>query len=257
MATPIGFLFLCLIQVTIFATTLVVTIRLAMRRKRYALKWYNRAWIYVIAVIPILSVPMFTETPRGVEKVETYSLSSGSMAPTLRAGDYLIADQRSFIPTTVTAGDVVSVRYADRVGETYIIRIVGMPGDRIRLIRGVPEINGTLVAQEPVGEVGPRTIDRAGPATIMRETLPSDRSYLVTRRDDRLSDRTTQVVELGPDAFFTLGDNRENANDSTRPRPVGRGLLNRAEIAGIVRGIYWSSDLSRVGADFNTLPAPE
>lgn len=222
------------------------------RRKRYRLRWYNRPWIYALAAMPLgLGIALEPDPP---PPVETFTMTGASMAPSIRDGEYLLANQREGIRYRLTAGDVVIVRQEHR-GAALLLRLIGMPGERVRLVEGVPEIDGILVEQQrTTGTIDDGSAfggaSQGAPIELWHERLPNGRSYRIARWPDRAPRRTTPPVTLGDGEVFLLGDNRENALDSTMARPAGLGIVRLEEISGRLTGIYWSDDPERIGLSF-------
>ena len=98
---------------------------------------------------------------------QPFNIPSGSMIPTLLVGDYLFVSKYSYgythyslpfspdifsgrIPSSWTPqrGDVVVFRLPKDDSIDYIKRLIGLPGDRIQMIDGVLNINGTPVKRE-------------------------------------------------------------------------------------------------------------
>src|SRR5437016_13316822 len=91
---------------------------------------------------------------------EPFRIPSGSMIPSLLIGDYLFVSKYSygysrysfpFSPPLFTGriwgstpqrGDVVVFRLPRDDSTDYIKRVIGLAGDKIQMIDGVPQING-------------------------------------------------------------------------------------------------------------------
>lgn len=114
---------------------------------------------------------------------------SNSMEPTIRAGDRMIVGR--FANGDVARGDLVVVVSPDDDGPDLIKRVVGLPGDHVRLHRGFLTING-----EDTGIAG------AAPSIH-----PGSRN---------------QDFILQPGHYYLLGDNRPNSHDSTEFGPIHR-----------------------------------
>ncbi|NJO77155.1 MAG: signal peptidase I [Cyanobacteria bacterium RM1_2_2] len=148
-------------------------------------------------------------TACSANRYRTYYIPSESMAPTLAVNDRIVTDRAIYHTTSPQRGDIVLFRPTDRLLEMmqganihsdtpFVKRVIGLPGDTIEIKQGTVYINNqplqeTYIAAPPDYAWGP-------------ETLPSD-------------------------AFFVLGDNRNNAFDShfwgyvPRDRLIGKAFM--------------------------------
>lgn len=179
-----------------------------------------------------------------------FSIPSGSMMPTLLVGDYLFVSKFSygygrysfigdwsFIEGRIWAGepergDVVVFRPPRQADTDFIKRIVGLPGDKIRVLDGILHINGQPVPREPAGEFsGQNQNGRAVIGQQFRETLPNGVSYITLDTRRSLGDNTLQF-NVPQGHYFMMGDNRDNSSDSRFD--VGyvpaENLIGRAEV---------------------------
>lgn len=169
---------------------------------------------------------------------EPFKIPSGSMMPTLRSGDHIFVNKFIYgvqIPFTTTVvgeslgdierGDVVVFRYPLDESEDFIKRVIGLPGDEIRLVGRTLAIKraGTdefvEVERKAIEE---RCLDDAGTKPISNchlyeETLDGKTytvRYTVTldERDDLMpKPRTWKVPERH---LMVMGDNRNQSHDS-------------------------------------------
>lgn len=133
-----------------------------------------------------------------------------SMLPNLEDEDRLFINKLAFRVGEIQRGDVVVFLYPRDQSKSYIKRVIGLPGDAVRIDHGNVFVNNRYV-REP---------------------------YVPARFTD---DRTTPMMRLGPDQYFVLGDHRNVASDSRDFGPVARNL-----IYGKASFVYWPMDQAGV-----------
>lgn len=146
-----------------------------------------------------------------------HQVSGMSMYPTFHNGDILLADKLTPRFQNYNRGDVIIFKYDDT--KDFIKRIVGMPGENVRLSAGNVYINGNLL-KEPY--------------------LPSGTQTFATNSGVMTDD---QDVNIPKDSYFVLGDNRGESSDS---RVIGFINPSQHEIKGRVWVIYWPFDRIRI-----------
>ncbi len=155
----------------------------------------SEVFSFILYLVVVVGVTFFIITFVGQR---TY-VSGSSMENTLSDGDNLIVDKISYRFTDPKRFDIIvfPFRYKEKV--YYIKRIIGMPGETVRIEDGRIYIDGEVL-QESYGR---EVIKNAGLAE--------------------------EPIELGEDEYFVLGDNR---NDSTDSRDPSVGVLRRDELIG-------------------------
>jgi len=184
---------------------------------------------------------------------QPFNIPSGSMKETLLVGDYLFVSKFSygysrysfpFSPPLFSGrimgspperGDVVVFRLPKDTSTDYIKRVVGLPGDRIRMIDGLLHINGEPVKRERISDyIETEESERAMRVRRWRETLPNGVSYTTLDLVDSGFYDNTQEYVVPENHYFMMGDNRDNSTDSRVLSQVGyvpfENLIGRAQI---------------------------
>ncbi len=156
--------------------------------------------------------------------VEPFRIPSGSMMPTLLAGDFILVNKFAYgirLPVLDTKvvevgeperGDVVVFRYPKDPAVDYIKRVVGVPGDTIGYFNKVVYINGKPAGQVPAGVyIGSGSGVNMSGASKRREQLGDvQHDILIMPRTPGLEGEFV----VGKGEYFVMGDNRDNSNDS-------------------------------------------
>jgi len=188
--------------------------RLNRIRKEPVLVEYARSFFPIILVVLVLRSFL----------VEPFRIPSGSMMPTLLAGDFILVNKFSYgirLPVVGTKvvdigdpqrGDIVVFRFPKDPATDYIKRIVGLPGDHIRYSDKTVYINGERATQEYVGiYAGVGTGLGMSGASLRTEQLGEARHEILIQNSRRIAEGEF-TVPAGH--YFVMGDNRDNSNDS-------------------------------------------
>ncbi len=169
--------------------------------------------------------------------VKAYSIPSGSMAPTLQIGDRILVDQSRAARRAVQRGAVIVFKYPGHAERNYIKRVIGMEGDKVQIIDGSLYINDRLVETTPVASAA--ETEQRTPAydkVMLYEERLDQAAHRIQLRYDRVrKNEGPWMVPAG--AFFVLGDNRDNSQDSRF-----FGFVPRENVEGTALKIYWSWD---------------
>ncbi len=175
--------------------------------------------------------------------VQAYVVPTGSMESTVRVGDHMLVDRvtysepgslgRRILPYREPArGDIVVFLYPEDIRQTYVKRLIGLPGDRIHLEKGQVIRNGIRLIEPYTQHIAtyPDPYRDNFPLTPEATTTPRGRDMLAHHVDNG-------ELVVPSDMLFVLGDNRDNSADSRY-----WGFVPRSYIIGKPLLIYWSYD---------------
>jgi len=137
--------------------------------------------------------------------IEGYYIPSGSMEPTLVPGERVLVAKFIYHFTEPQRGDIIVFRYPLDSRKNLIKRIVGLPGETIKIENGLVYINGVPLE----GELFARPYYDAGYYGQGEKVIPED-------------------------SYFVLGDNSSNSDDSRF-----WGYVPRKNILGRAFLVYW------------------
>jgi len=177
-------------------------------------------WLLLLLVPIVLGLGLFAfDFPRS---------ASDDMAPTVRKGDVLLACRLCGAPDR---GDVVVFADPDEPGHLSIRRIVGAPGDRVEVRRGLVLVNGLPLVDAPDAKLRLRVVEGGVDdhefATV-KETVGAHQFHVI--RDAEMAPVGDRPPQMLVDEFFLLADRRTVAHDSRDYGPVrARDIRSVAE----------------------------
>jgi signal peptidase I len=191
---------------------------------------------------------------------QPFIVPSGSMEPTLMVGDEIAAAKYVYgygrysspvgvIPAlkgrildrAAERGDIVVFALPRDPSQTYVKRVIGLPGDHIQMRGGSLFINGTEVPRRAVGPVTVMLGGRGVRATTYIETLPNGRSHDIIKAAAGGPLDDTVEFTVPPDSYFMMGDNRDNSLDSrVSPDEGGVGFVPAENLIGRVDRVLFS-----------------
>lgn len=179
--------------------------------------------------------------------VQAFEIPSSSMEDTLLIGDHVFVNRIQFAPRSTWIGPLLpyrDVHFRDIVvflhpdpeyAGTYVVkRIIGVPGDRIHLLKGVVYRNGVALDEPYIRH------DRDNPADVYRNDFPA----VPPSENEGLSpDWMTYLpsniqggdLVVPPGHYFAMGDHRGVSLDSRY-----WGFIPKENIIGRPMFIYWS-----------------
>jgi len=159
-----------------------------------------------------------------------YVIPTGAMEDTLLVGDHLLVPRvGAHVPHR---GDIVVFPYPVERTQTFVKRVIGIPGDRVRIANKEVYLNGKKLTE-------PYAYHKTSYTDSYRDNFPSDPNLNVDRRaTEMLRDHVVNgEIEVPPGNFFVLGDNRDNSLDSRY-----WGFVPADDIIGEPWIVSWSID---------------
>ena len=176
---------------------------------------------------------------------QAFVIPTGSMQDNLLVGDHLLVDKLAYAPAgswsryllpyeSPQHGDIIVFHYPADLRETLVKRLIGLPGDRIKIDHGVVFRNGSRLnepyvfhkyAYDPAFDNFPTPCCRP---------VKEDSAQNAQRK--MLADNVAAGEVVVPaDSYFAMGDNRDNSSDSRY-----WGFVPRDNVLGKPFLIYWS-----------------
>ncbi|MGX7014376.1 signal peptidase I [Vagococcus silagei] len=157
--------------------------------------------MFVVAYVIVIICRAFVFVP--------IEVTGNSMAPTLKQSDFVITEQFSEIKRF----DMIVFHSLD--GNTYVKRVIGLPGETIEYKNDVLYVNGKKIDEE-----------------YLEGIKKKKNGFLYTT--DFNSKELLGVKKIPKNNYFVLGDNRRLSKDSR-----SFGTINSQDIIGKIRLIYY------------------
>ncbi len=142
---------------------------------------WELARVIIIAFVIMIGFRFFVAEP--------FIVSGSSMVPNFHNREYLIVNKLNYRTGEPARGDVIVFKYPKDTSQYFIKRIIGLPGEKVKIEGGKVEI---FNSEFPDGKV------------LDEPYLPNQN--VTFGKDD--------LVTLGSDEYFVLGDNRLASSDS-------------------------------------------
>jgi signal peptidase I len=176
--------------------------------------------------------------------VQAFQIPSESMEKTLLVGDYLLVDKAHdasagvwgwLLPyRPIQRQDIIVFRYPVNPQQHFVKRVIGVPGDHVRLVNKHVYVNGLKQDDD-------YATFNWGQRDKFRDNFPNG-GFFADKIASKWFIQAQKLVEDGqliiPEgSYFVLGDNRDDSYDSRY-----WGLVPTENVVGRPLLIYWSMD---------------
>ncbi len=157
------------------------------------------SWRFLIDVVETLVLAILLYV--GINAVTArIRVDGSSMEPSFHDGEYVIVNRLPTKTGSLQRGDVIVFRFPGDPKEEYIKRLIGLPGDTVKIANHEVSVNGTVLDEPYI---------KAAPMYSGTWTVPAN-------------------------GYFVLGDNRNNSSDSH-----SWGFVPEQNVIGKAILIYW------------------
>jgi signal peptidase I len=141
----------------------------------------------VLALLALTLLAGCTLSASGSTDCQSFTVPNAAMTPTYNAGQLVVIDTQAYASSTPKRGQVVIIEEPETHGQEEALRVIGLPGETVRLSATQTFINGKLLSE---------------PFVLNRGT------------------QEPLQVTLGANEYFLMGDNRPQSRDSRAFGPV-------------------------------------
>lgn len=153
----------------------------------------------LVEVVKVVAVVLLSAIIIRTFVFQPFVVEGSSMEGNFHNGEYLFIEKVSYKLKSPKRGDVVVFRYPRDVRYNYIKRVIGLPGERVRITNGQVSINDKVLTEEYVTAGQPTLIDNK-----------PELNYEIT---------------LESNQYFMLGDNRAHSSDSREWGPLDKRFI--------------------------------
>ncbi len=238
-----GLMCLLLLEIILRITIIFDAIIVARASKDYQLGMVNQWYSYLIYMIIGWSI-LFSIEMSQLTGIQTFIVPSSSNEPTVDVGEWVVGDLE-YQTQDIDYGHLVF--YERPNDEIWIHRVIGLPGDSLRMVDNQLFINGNPCPTRDMDSMQININDLYEHSAIQfEETLPNGHKHLSMRYQIPLKSRKSNFDTLVPDAhYYLLGDNRDNSMDSRYIGPIPE-----ANIKGRILYSYWAKDWNQINIDY-------
>ncbi len=162
---------------------------------------------YIFELIQVVVISLAIILPIRYFLIQPFYVKGASMEPSFIDHEYLIIDEISYRFRSPERGDIVVFRYPADPRQFFIKRIIGLPGEKVKIA--------------------------SGKITIYNDEYPDGWAPAEPYLERGTYTNGERTYELESNEYFVLGDNRNSSLDSRVFGPLaGKYLIGRAWLRG-------------------------
>lgn len=165
-------------------------------------------WLFFLDFLETIVVSLAIFAVVYIFLFQPHQVDGQSMMPNFQNGEYILTDKISYRLHAPKRGDVVVFHSPQDERVDFIKRILGVPGDTLKLSKGYVYLNGTKLQENYLNDPGNVLSGR-----FLREGAE---------------------IEVPHGQYFVMGDNRNHSSDSRE-----WGLVSMSQIVGRAFFRYW------------------
>lgn len=168
----------------------------------------SKVWAEVFSWIKIIVIALVIALIINNFIIINANVPSGSMENTIMTGDRMIGLRTAYWFSSPKRGQVVIFKFPDNEEETFVKRIIGLPGETVHIKNGKVYINNS---KKPLKE------------DYLKEEWVEGNNF-------------SEPFKVPKDSYFCMGDNRNVSNDA---RYWNKKYVKRNKILAKAEFAYW------------------
>jgi signal peptidase I len=156
-------------------------------RQRRPRRLHSFGAAFVAALLALTILAGCNSLSSSTDECQSFTVPNAAMSPTYNAGELVVIDTQAYASARPKRGQIVIVSEPSTNGQQEALRVIGLPGETVRLSTTQTFINGSLLSE---------------PFVLHRAT------------------QQPMTVTLTSGQYFLMGDNRPQSTDSRDFGPV-------------------------------------
>ncbi|MCR5429678.1 MAG: signal peptidase I [Eubacterium sp.] len=168
----------------------------------------NKVWKEIFSWVKIIVIALVIALIINNFIIINANVPSGSMENTIMTGDRMIGLRTAYWFSSPKRGQVVIFKFPDNEDETFVKRVIGLPGETVHIKKGKIYINNSKKALKE---------------DYLKEEWVEGNDY-------------EKPFKVPKDSYFCMGDNRNVSNDA---RYWKKKYVKKNKILAKAEFVYW------------------